>query len=162
MNTNKMKMRRYFKYLRRIPYHKKIIRINPFYNKRTGHYFIPILYFLNKIFCMDLKLVPYSSKVGKISDNINKCLIHSIKYEIRLCLLSFFIIIVTYNFIHFIAPNIKEIIYYMNITLCALILYLVYRVLKRIFITGKMHCDTNSIPTEFSQTQDKVQDKEKI
>ena len=33
---------------------------------------------------------------------------------------------------------------------------------KRIFITGKMHCDTNSIPTKFSQTQDTVQDKENI
>ena len=42
-----------------------------------------------------------------------------------------------------------------------LILYLIYRVLKRIFITGKMHCDTN-IPTKFSQTQDKAQDKENI
>ena len=59
------------------------------------------------------------------------------------------------------ASQIKEIIYYMNITLCLLILYLVYRVLKRIFITGKMHCDTN-IPTKFSQTQDKAQDKENI
>ena len=50
----------------------------------------------------------------------------------------------------------------MNITLCILILYLVYRVLKRIFITGKMHCDTNSIPTKFSQSRDKAQDKEKV
>ena len=49
----------------------------------------------------------------------------------------------------------------MNITLCLLILYLIYRVLKRIFITGKMHCDTN-IQTEFSQAQDKAQDKENI
>ena len=75
---------------------------------------------------MDLKPVPYSLKANRVSENINKRLIESIKYEIRLALLSAFVIIILYNFIHFIIPNIKEIIYYVNVGLCGFIFYLMF------------------------------------
>lgn len=151
---SKMKSRKYLRYFRKFKFYKKLRKLNPFYNKTIGPHLIPSLYFFNKIFCLDLKPVPYSLKANRVSENINKCLIESIKYEIRLALLSVFIIIILYNFIHYIIPNIKEIIYYINVSLCVLIFYLMFRVIKRIIKTGKMHCDSNT--NKFVRNKDKV------
>ena len=122
---SKMKSRKYLRYLRKFKFYKRLRKFNPFYNKTIGPHLIPSLYFFNKIFCLDLKPVPYSLKANRVSENINKRLIESIKYEIRLALLSAFVIIILYNFIHFIIPNIKEIIYYSFLNLFSLINILV-------------------------------------
>lgn len=151
---SKMKSRKYFRYLRKFKFYKRLRKLNPFYNKTIGPHLIPSLYFFNKIFCLDLKPVPYSLKANRVSENINKRLIESIKYEIRLTLLSVFVIVILYNFIHFIIPNIKEIIYYVNVGLCGFIFYLMFRVIKRIIKTGKMHCDANTC--KFIEDKDKV------
>ena len=94
---SKMKSRKYLRYLRKFKFYKRLRKLNPFYNKTIGPHLIPSLYFFNKIFCLDLKPVPYSLKANRVSENINKRLIESIKYEIRLALLSAFVIIILYK-----------------------------------------------------------------
>lgn len=143
MSNSKMKIRKRLKILKKLPYYKKIIRINPFYNKKTGYLLIPALYIFNKIFCMNLHLVPYSSKVGKTAQNLNKCLINSIKYEIRILLVFFSIVFGVYFIINTIENDIKDLVLVMNFAVAIIVLGLIFRILIKATTGKHLNCEQN-------------------